>query len=104
MVEKVGERETHGVNNVADYARGQHGETSVFYSGKVPITKTIGWKPSCKCGHKETVPCVVLDNFGGSGTTKNVAERLGRRGVMCELKMEYIEMAKKRCYQEPSLF
>jgi len=67
-------------------------------------SKTIGWQPICKCGHKETVPCIVLDNFGGSGTTKNVADRLGRRGVMCELKMEYIEMAKKRCYQEPSLF
>jgi len=68
------------------------------------ITKSIGWKPSCKCGHKETVPCIVLDNFGGSGTTENVADRLGRRGVMCELKMEYIEMAKKRCYQFPDLF
>jgi len=67
-------------------------------------SKTIGWEPSCKCGHKETVPCVVLDPFGGSGTTKNVADRLGRHGVMCELKMEYIEMAKKRCYQEPGLF
>jgi len=43
------------------------------------------------------VPCIVLDNFGGSGTTKNVADRLGRRGVICELKMEYIEMAKRRC-------
>jgi len=52
----------------------------------------------------EPVPCVVLDPFGGSGTTKNVADRLGRRGVMCELKMEYIEMAKKRCYQLPELF
>jgi len=66
--------------------------------------KTIGWQPTCKCGHKETVPCVVLDPFGGSGTTKNVADRLGRRGIMCELKMEYIEMAKKRCYRLPELF
>ena len=66
-------------------------------------SKTIGWQPTCS--HKaEPVPCIVLDPFGGSGTTKNVADRLGRRGVMCELKMEYIEMAKKRCYQLPSLF
>ncbi len=75
-----------------------------FISGWQNENKTIGWQPTCKCGHKETVPCIVLDNFGGSGTTKNVAERLGRRGVMLELKMEYIEMAKKRCYEEPSLF
>jgi len=66
--------------------------------------KTIGWEPSCKCGHKETVPCIVLDIFGGSGTTKNVADRLGRKGVICELKMEYIEMARKRCYLAPDLF
>jgi len=46
----------------------------------------------------------VFDPFGGSGTTKNVADRLGRCGVMAELKMEYIEMAKKRCYRLPSLF
>jgi len=60
---------------------------------------------SSSCSHKaEPVPCIVLDPFGGSGTTKNVADRLGRRGVMCELKMEYIDMAKKRCYMEPSLF
>ncbi len=72
--------------------------------GYTTQSKTIGWQPTCKCGHKETVPCVVLDNFGGSGTTKNVADRLGRRGVILELKMEYIEMAKKRCYQDPSLF
>lgn len=66
-------------------------------------SKTIGWQPTCS--HKaEPVPCVVLDPFGGSGTTKNVADRLGRRGVMCELKMEYIEMAKKRCYALPGLF
>ncbi len=75
-----------------------------FAPNAIRESKTIGWKPSCKCGHKEPVPCIVLDPFGGSGTTKNVADRLGRRGVMLELKMEYIEMAKKRCYEEPSLF
>jgi len=89
---------------------GKGGKGSAFREAKtnsknVPQkSKTIGWQPTCKCGHKEPVPCVVLDPFGGSGTTKNVADRLGRRGIMCELKMEYIEMAKKRCYQLPGLF
>ena len=82
----------------------ERGAAKTVSSNGYQSGKTIGWQPTCKCGHKETVPCIVLDNFGGSGTTKNVADRLGRRGVMCELKMEYIEMAKKRCYQEPSLF
>ena len=98
-----------------------------FECGKYSESKTIGWQPTCTCGKEcaipekeldddptllddfeiepyEPVPCIVLDIFGGSGTTKNVADRLGRRGVMLELKMEYINMAKKRCHQEPSLF
>ena len=59
-------------------------------------SKTIGWQPTCS--HKaEPVPCVVLDPFAGSFTTKSVAERLGRRGIGLELKWEYIQMGKKRC-------
>ena len=60
-------------------------------------SKTIGWQPTCTC-NAEVVPCTVLDPFGGSGTTKNVAERLGRRAVILELSSEYIEIAKKRCW------
>ena len=32
---------------------------------------------------------VVLDPFGGSGTTGSVAQRLGRKWIMCELNTEY---------------
>jgi hypothetical protein len=32
-----------------------------------PVIK--GWKPGCKCGHKETVPSRVLDPYTGSSTT-----------------------------------
>ncbi len=63
-------------------------------------SKTVGWQPTCECGHKETVPCIVLDNFAGSFTTKSVAQKLGRRGVGLELKWEYIQMGKKRCNSE----
>lgn len=44
----------------------------------------------------ESVPCVVLDPFGGSGTTAVAAMKHGRRGVMLEPKSEYIELARKR--------
>lgn len=57
---------------------------------------TLGWQPSCTCGCEETVPCVVLDPFGGSGTVAKVARDLGRSSISCELNPEYVEIAKKR--------
>ena len=58
--------------------------------------KTVGWEPSCTCGCEETIPCVVLDPFGGSGTVAKVARDLGRSSISCELNPEYVEIAKKR--------
>jgi DNA modification methylase len=39
---------------------------------------------------------LVLDPFGGSGTTALVANRHGRNAVLCELNAEYIEIAHAR--------
>lgn len=52
----------------------------------------------------KTVPCVVLDCFGGSGTTGMVADRLQRDGVIVELKPEYAEMSRKRIEGDGGLF
>lgn len=48
---------------------------------------TVGWTPTCRCRgqHGQTAPCVVLDPFGGSGTTGRVAIELGRRAVLLDL-------------------
>lgn len=54
------------------------------------------WQPSCTCGTEETVPCIVLDPFGGSGTVAKVARDLGRSSISCELNPEYVKIAKKR--------
>lgn len=40
---------------------------------------------------------VVIDPFGGSGTTGKVAIELGRKAILIEPKAEYIEMIKRRC-------
>lgn len=38
----------------------------------------------------------VLDPFGGSGTTALVANRLGRKAILCELNPEYAALARER--------
>jgi DNA modification methylase len=43
---------------------------------------------------------LVLDPFGGSGTTRLVAERLGRNADLIELNAEYIAMADRRVATE----
>lgn len=41
----------------------------------------------------------VLDPFGGSGTTSEVAERLGRDSVLIELSPEYVALERRRTRQ-----
>lgn len=66
---------------------------------------TTGWKPTCTCSpQEETVPCTVLDPFGGSGTVAKVARELGRSSVLIEINPEYVEIAKKRLRAREQLF
>jgi DNA modification methylase len=88
------------------YKRGQ--STSPLNDTKTK--KTVGWEPTCDCNEYDMhlppddpayvpltpVPCTVLDPFGGSGTTGEVAERLGRNSILIELNPSYVELAKKR--------
>lgn len=47
---------------------------------------------------------VVLDPFGGAGTTGLVADRLGRDAILCELNPTYAELAHGRLMAEAGLF
>ncbi len=58
--------------------------------------KTVGWQPGCQCAIDHTVPCSVLDPFGGSGTVAKVARDLGRSSILIEINPEYVQIAKKR--------
>ena len=58
-----------------------------------------GFAKSCECETNETRPAIVLDPFGGSGTTAQVAQDNGRDWIMCELNPEYVEMIKGRTEQ-----
>ncbi len=46
---------------------------------------------------------VVVDPFGGSGTTAMVALELGRRAIIVELNPEYTKLIEKRCATTPGL-
>lgn len=47
----------------------------------------------------KSVPCVVFDPFSGSGTTVQVAQDFGRRGVGLEMSGEYLGLARVRTAQ-----
>jgi DNA modification methylase len=59
-------------------------------------------EPCIKAGSK--AGDVVLDPFGGAGTTGLVADRLGRNAVLCELNPEYAKMAGERIAGENPMF
>ncbi len=56
-----------------------------------PTSRTVGWRAGCACG-EAPVPATVLDPFGGSGTTAQVAARLGRHCILVELNREYLPL------------
>ena len=54
------------------------------------------WVQGCKHPPAPPVPCVVLDPFGGSGTTGLVADELRRDSILIELNPSYTAMAARR--------
>lgn len=47
---------------------------------------------------------LVLDPFGGAGTTGLVARRLQRRSILIELNPDYADIAETRIYEDATLF
>jgi DNA modification methylase len=47
---------------------------------------------------------MVLDPFGGAGTTGLVADRLGRDAILIELNPEYVAMAERRLHKDAGMF
>jgi DNA modification methylase len=110
--------------NVADYAfAGDNHTTSKMEDGSYGRNKRSVWTVTTKPyagAHFATFPpelirpcilagCpkggVVLDPFGGSGTTAAVANEENRSAILCELNPDYIPLIKDRLAKvQPSLF
>lgn len=104
--ERVVEREKiGGVYMVGAKAEGNYGGqgragstlgSTLPHNERAPKTTTLGWQPPCDCDAGEPVPCVVLDPFGGAGTTALAAVTHRRNAVIIELNEDYAELARER--------
>ena len=72
---------------------GGYGSKNVGRGGRELIE---GWNKGCDCSSEEVKPCVVLDPFGGSGTTALSAVLLGQDSILCELNSDYLSLIKER--------
>ena len=68
------------------------------------VKKKIVLTKQCDCDTNETEKGIVLDPFGGSGTTGLVADRLKRSAVLIELNPDYVEIMRKRLEGDAPLF
>ncbi|MCB0187754.1 MAG: hypothetical protein KDE31_25980 [Caldilineaceae bacterium] len=89
IIEKTSEPEEHRGS------RFDKGKTAVngggrTQEGELYKSREVGWAPGCDCEPLDPVPCVVLDPFGGSGTTGRVATRLGRRSIYVDISGDYL--------------
>lgn len=58
----------------------------------------VGWTPGCKCRgqHGITKACLVLDIFGGAGTTGLAATELKQDCVLLDISTDYVQMMMER--------
>ena len=71
------------------------GETLDIRRGPCLHVESLGYHAACGC-EAEALPGVVLDPFLGSGTTTQVARKLGRRSIGIELNPEYEAVMRQR--------
>jgi DNA modification methylase len=92
-----------GAGNMGFRASKASGKEMSAWKADHPDT-TTGWHPSCECPAADPVPQRVLDPFAGSGTTGQVAIRLGRSFLGIELNPEYAGLARTRIGGAAPLF
>lgn len=71
--------------------------TSEGWSFVTRDTTITGYACACTDTDAPTTPAVVLDPFGGTGTTAIVAKALGRTGITVDMSADYCRLATWRC-------
>lgn len=95
---RVGDRPNRVQGREGDSISDAHGQDGRAGNRCRVQSETIGWEPSCKCDQSVQLDkCIVLDPFGGSGTTGQVALELGHKAILIELNPEYIPLIETRC-------
>ncbi len=100
ITEKTGYTEHGGLRKRADAPGAEVSKSSVFRTGLIPTTQTIGWESSCSC-NASIVPATVLDPFGGSGTVGQWCNQNNRNAILIELNPEYKQLIEDRINSKP---
>lgn len=106
VVEKSGGLGKSWHDHGSDETQGAYQRDREYFDGKAQGTVMVdAWKntritvtdyrPTCECGIEEHEPGIVLDIFGGSGTTGMVAKQLLRRWVVMDISRPYLDEQSK---------
>lgn len=100
VTEKTGHTEHGGYRKRADAPGAEVSPSSVFRTGLITTTQTIGWEQSCSCD-APSIPATVLDPFGGSGTVGQWCNQNNRNAILIELNPEYKPLIEERINSKP---
>ena len=78
------------------YGGGTHGNTGSTLGSRGTSARITGHKCACPDTSAPSSPGVVLDPFGGTGTTALVADALGRHGISVDMSADYLRIAQWR--------
>ena len=96
----VGSRGSKFTGSHEWHEHNRYGQDKVYGRSEVTIT---GYACACPEPTAPTTPGVVLDPFGGTGTTALVAKALGRHGISVDMSADYCRLAKWRTTDEAQL-
>tara|TARA_R100000781_G_scaffold113107_1_gene81068 strand:- start:515 stop:1627 length:1113 start_codon:yes stop_codon:yes gene_type:complete len=111
-------RDETKLNNTPGRTRMEGLKTNEYETKNKRSVWTVTTKPYSEAHfatypHDLVIPCIkagcpengtVLDPFGGSGTTAQVAAQLNRNAILCELNPEYIKIANQRLLDSLGMF
>lgn len=82
-----------------DGGHSDNGFNGVGYPQTAKSVAITGYACACPTPDAPTRPAVVLDPFGGTGTTAMVARALGRTGISLDLSSDYCRLARWRVFE-----